>query len=245
MVSFIYKKIVGAVRFLTVFTLPGGEEMQGASAYFPLAGWLIGGVLYLAAWLLRGQAASLRAFLLLALWELLSRGLHVDALADTADGLMAGGGRERILTIMDDTRTGSFAILAITLAMLGKFSLMSSLDAVKTGGALVCGCVLARYTMTLLACLLPPARREGLGNLVIDSTGVKELAIASLVGLLPLAIIFRASLLFALAGPVASLYFALYARRKIGGINGDIMGTCLELTEIVTLLAFLAASTIS
>jgi adenosylcobinamide-GDP ribazoletransferase len=241
MISSIYGRMVGAIRFLTIFTLPGSEEMRGATAWFPLAGWLMGGVLYLAAWLLRGQTSFVRAFLLLALWELLSRGLHVDALADTADGLMAGGSRQRILAIIDDTRTGSFGILAITLAMLGKFSLLSSLGAAGTGGALVCGCVLARYTMTLLACLLTPARREGLGSLVIESTGAKELVIASLIGLLPLAIIFRENLLFALAGPVLSLYFALYARRKIGGINGDIMGACLELTEIVTLFAFLAA----
>lgn len=239
-----YGKILAAVRFLTIFTLPGKEELRGSSAYYPLAGWLMGGALLLAAWLLGGLPGPARAFLLVAAWELLSRGLHADALADTADGLIAGGSRERILNIMDDSRTGSFGILAITLVLLGKYALIDSLEVAEVGGALVCACVLARFTLTLLACLLPPAKGEGLGSLVIESTGWKELAIAALLGIVPLAIIFRAGLLFAAAGPVAGLYLALYARHKLGGINGDIMGTCLELTELATLLAFVTAGSL-
>jgi adenosylcobinamide-GDP ribazoletransferase len=240
-----YARIVAAVRFLTVFTLPGREEMRGSSAYYPLSGWLVGGVLFMIAWLLEWLPGPARAFLLVAAWELLSRGLHADALADTADGLIAGGSRERILAIMDDSRTGSFGILAIALVLLGKYALLASLDPARVGGALLCACVLARYTMTMLACLLPPARRDGLGSLVIGSTGWKELGIATLLGMVPLAFIFQADLLFALAGPVVSLYLALYARHKIGGINGDVMGTCLELTELATLLAFVASAALN
>lgn len=203
-----------------------------------------GGALFLAAWLLGGLPDGARAFILVAAWEFLSRGLHADALADTADGLIAGGSRERILAIMDDSRTGSFGILAIALTLLGKYALLVSLDPAKVGGAVVCACVLGRWTMTLLACLLPPARRDGLGSLVIGSTGWKELGIATMLGVVPLAFIFREDLLFALAGPVASLYLALYARRRIGGINGDVMGACLELTELATLLAFVASATV-
>lgn len=69
----VYGRALGAVRFLTVFTLPGKEVMKGACAYFPLAGWLMGGALFLAAWLLGGLPDGARAFILVAAWEFLAR----------------------------------------------------------------------------------------------------------------------------------------------------------------------------
>jgi adenosylcobinamide-GDP ribazoletransferase len=93
--------------------------------------------------------------------------------------------------------------------------------------------------LTLLACLLPPAKDEGLGSLIVSTSGVKELVIATVTGLAPAVFLFRMQVLYASAGLAISLLLSIYAWRKIGGLTGDILGACLEITELATLFAFL------
>lgn len=233
------KKIWGALKFLTILPLPFEEELKGSSAYFPLAGWFIGVCLYLFWGAVSFLPLSVQAFLTLLLWEFLSRGFHLDALADTADAFMAGGKRERILEIMKDSKVGAFAVLAIVILILGKFSVISSNSWESTRGALVCAPVLARFFLTLGAFLFKPLQEEGLGYLIVSSTGVKELLISTLIGYLPLLIIFERALVYATLGFIIPFSLLLYARFRMGGINGDVLGAALEITELVTLVAFL------
>ncbi len=233
------RRIAGALSFLTFLPVPGRKVLEGSSAYYPLSGWLIGGVLYLAWTASRGLPALVQAFIAVALWELLSRGLHVDALADTADAFIAGGSRERVLRIISDSATGAFGITAIALLLIGKFALLSSLEFHAARDALVCAAVMGRYSLTLFCCLFSPARDEGLGSLIISSSGARELVIATLIGLAPVAVLFRWHALFAAAGLAVSLLLALYSRWKIGGLTGDVVGAGLELTELASLFSFL------
>lgn len=234
-----FKKIIGALKFLTILPLPFKEELNGSSAYFPLAGWFIGLVLYLGWTVMAPLPLFVQVFLVILLWELLSRGLHVDGLADTADALMAGGHRERILEIMKDTKIGTFGVLAVVLLVLGKFSVMSSSNWETTKAALVSAPVLARYFLTLGAFLFKPAKEEGLGRLIISSTGVKELIIATLVGYFPALIIFEQATIYATLGFALPLALLLYARWKLVGLSGDVLGASLEITELTTLIVFL------
>ena len=233
------RRIGGALSFLTVLPVPGRKVLEGSSAYYPLAGWFIGGVLYLVWTASRGLPEMVRAFIAVAVWELLSRGLHIDALSDTADALLAGGDRERVLRIMEDSRTGAFGIMAISLVLLGKFALLSSLGFGAAREAMLCGAVMGRYALSLLCCLFQPAKADGLGNTIISSSGIKVFVIATLIGPAPVAVLFRWHALYACAGLAVSLLLALYARWKIGGLTGDVLGTGLEITEVASLFSFL------
>lgn len=234
-----FRKIVGAFKFLTLLPLLLEEELEGSSAYFPLVGWFMGVFLYLVWTLMASLPLSVQAFLIILVWEFLSRGFHIDALADVADAFMAGGGRERVLGIMEDSKVGAFGIFAIVLLVVGKFSVISSNDWGSTRAALVCAPVLARYFLTLGAFLFKPAKEEGLGSLVISSTDLKELIIATLVGYLPALIIFERAALYATIGFTLPLALLFYARWKLGGLNGDVLGAALEVAELVTLIVFL------
>lgn len=224
---------------MTICPSFGRPELEGASAFFPLAGWLVGGALYLLWTPMDGLAAPVRAFAIIATWVLISRGLHLDAAADTADAFIAGGDRERILSILSDSKIGAFGVAAVTLILIGKFALLISLPWERARDALLLACVLGRYTPTLLAALFPPAKQEGLGSLMISSTGPKELIIATVIGVVPVAIMFRMHVLYASAGLAVSLLLSLYAWRKIGGLTGDVLGACVEITELAALIAFL------
>jgi adenosylcobinamide-GDP ribazoletransferase len=181
----------------------------------------------------------IQVFLIIFVWEFLSRGLHIDALADVADAFMAGGEREKILEIMKDSKVGAFGIFAIVLLVLGKFSVISSGDWESTRTALVCAPVLGRYFLTLSAFLFKPAKDRGLGSLIISSTGIKELLIATLIGYLPAFIIFERATVYSSIAFVIPFSLLLYSRWRLGGINGDVLGAALEITELVTLIAFL------
>jgi adenosylcobinamide-GDP ribazoletransferase len=235
----IYRRVVGAINFLTISPSLGKSELEGASAFFPLAGWLVGGILFLLWTPMDHLPLFVRAFIIIVIWESLSRGLHLDALADTADAFIAGGSRERILAILGDTRVGAFGVTAISLLLIGKFALLSSIPWERARDALLLACVLGRYTPTLLASLFPPAKEDGLGSLIISSSGIRELVIATIIGVVPSAFLFRMSLAYASAGLAVSLLFSLYVWKKIGGLTGDTLGACVEITELAALFAFL------
>ena len=217
----------------------GKSQLEGASAFFPLAGWLIGGILFLLWTPMDHLPIFVRAFIIIVVWESLSRCLHLDALADTADAFIAGGSRERILRILGDSQIGAFGVMAISLLLIGKFALLSSLSWERARDALLLACVLGRYTPALLACIFPSAKEEGLGSLIISSSGIRELIIATIIGVVPSAFLFRISLVYASAGLAVSLLFSLYAWKKIGGLTGDTLGACVEITELAALFAFL------
>lgn len=231
------RRLSASIAFLTVLPVPGRKEVEGCSAFFPVSGWLIGGAAF-GVWLLaRGLPALPRAFLVVTLWELSTRFLHLDGLADTADAFLAGGGRERLLAIMDDSRTGAFGAAAVSLALAGKLALVASLSRPGAAGIL-CAAVTGRFALSLLSSLFRPARDEGLGSRVVGSSGALTLAVATLLAMLPLGLLFRLGALAAAAALLPALALAGYARLRVGGLTGDILGACLEITELAVLFTF-------
>lgn len=87
--------------------MPTPQELGRSLLFYPLVGLLFGAILWALNGLLLGTPLLLHAALLLTVWVLLSGGLHLDGLADSADAWLGGfGDRERTLTIMKDPRSG-------------------------------------------------------------------------------------------------------------------------------------------
>ncbi|MBI3303124.1 MAG: adenosylcobinamide-GDP ribazoletransferase, partial [Deltaproteobacteria bacterium] len=121
-----FTEFLVALQFLTIVrvkkTLPFSEATLGrAGAFFPLVGLLLGA----AVWGLdRGLRpffpAALSSVLLVAALAVLSRGFHLDGLADSADGLLGSRERQRSLAIMKDSTIGTFGALALIVILLLK-----------------------------------------------------------------------------------------------------------------------------
>ncbi len=245
------KSFILALQFMTVCTLHSELEaderdMARSRAWYSLVGGLLGGVLALAAWLLGlVLPAWALAGVLVLLWGALTRFLHYDGVADTADALVHTTSKQRALEIMKDTRVGSFGICAVVCLMLVKFGALASLDGTQLLAALVVAPALARTLTALLAGILPPARPgQGLGA---SSAGGQEiwpdvtaaavgLALALLVGGIYGA---AAALAVALLGLLLGRWF----RRRVGGVTGDTLGASLEAAEALVLLVFTATLT--
>ncbi|MFH1034746.1 MAG: adenosylcobinamide-GDP ribazoletransferase, partial [Pseudomonadota bacterium] len=161
-----------ALQFLTVATVrsdlrAGPEDLRRSRAWYAPVGLLLGCVLAGLAWLLGLRLPSLPlAALLVVLWAGLTRFLHLDGLADTADGLVHLTTRQRALEIMKDSRVGTFGLCLVVGILLLKFAALSSLSGPRLWGALLLVPGLGRGLAALLAAFMPPARAEGLGAAV-------------------------------------------------------------------------------
>ncbi len=236
-----------ALQFLTIspaiikraFT---PRELGRATGFFPLIGLLIG-ILLLAANLLLAHlfAAGIRAALVLALWILLSGGLHLDGFLDACDGLLGGFTAESRMEIMRDERVGAFALAGGVLLLLVKYAALVALPVLSP--ALWLAPVLGRWGMSAAIYLFPYARPEGLGKAMKDHTSHWEILLASLIALTSGVLSGNLRGLWAclLAGGIvwAGGRFTL---QRIPGLTGDIYGALNELVEVGVLLVFAAGA---
>jgi adenosylcobinamide-GDP ribazoletransferase len=233
-----------ALTFLTKLPWPWpGPADEAALArsmfWFPWVGALLG-LGFWGAWagLDKILPAPAAAALLLALTVWVTGGLHLDGLADTADGLGGGHTPADALRIMKDSWVGAFGVISLILALILKFSLFLSL-ATQTGSprALLLYPVISRWAMVLLAYLSPYARPEGgLGQAMTLGVSPEVLVGASFsAGLLSFLILGVPGL--SLLGAAAALVWlgSLYFKRRLGGITGDVLGATNEVVEIAVL----------
>jgi adenosylcobinamide-GDP ribazoletransferase len=247
-----------AVGFLTVFPVrtstpePGG--LGRAGRWFPIVGLILGVILATAHFLL-GQLFSplLTAALVVALWAALTGGLHLDGLADCCDGLFAAVSPERRLEIMRDPRLGAFGGLGLMLFLILKILAVASLPSssfiphpssfssfVLRLSSFAVSASLSRWLILLVA-HQPSARPGGLGADFALGLTPKVFILAALI---PLMLIllggWRALIAAALAHLVAFIIIR-FARARLGGITGDVLGLTVELTELTVLLTFAAS----
>lgn len=231
-----------ACRYLTQLPLPRSAvagDLGRAAGWFPVVGLMLG-LLLAGGGVVSARLvpALLAAVLMVGLWALLTGGLHLDGLADAADGLGGGWSREERLAIMRDAGTGAYGVTAVVLVLGAKVAALAGLPAELRWRALLLAPVLGRVAPLLLARFCPPARAEGAGHAFALTTGSRGLAAAGLVA-------FGASLgLFGLPGlfPVAlaalaATGFAGYLRARLGGMTGDCLGAAVEGIEALTLAA--------
>lgn len=233
------KKIAVAFQFLSIVPLKFNGELTGCSAFFPLVGWFFGGVLWLVFSMTVKLPQTVQAFWLLLVWEALSRGLHLDGLADTADAFIAVKDKATTLRILKDSHIGAFGAMAIFMLLIGKFALLSTVKPEALGVSLVASTVIARFFIVILSAIFPSTKKEGLGFLIMSSTGAKEATMAAILTL-PLVLVIPLTInwyvFLVLLGPVL---LAWHVNRRIGGLTGDVLGAILEITELLTLMIFL------
>lgn len=231
-----------ALQFLSSLpiSLPGMPSPQALGRsllFYPAVGLLFGVLLLLLNGVLSHTPAFLHAALLLSAWVLLSGGLHLDGLADSADAWLGGfGDRERTLSIMKDPRSGPIAVVTLILVLLLKFAAILGLIDGGHSVALLLAPVIARGAMLGLFLGTPYVRKGGLGQALADhlprSLGRQVL----LVGAIGCVLIAGLTGLFALLLATAGFFWLRQLMlRRLGGTTGDTAGALLELLEVLVL----------
>jgi adenosylcobinamide-GDP ribazoletransferase len=233
-----------AIQFLTVMPVGRGDAPPASRlgrAYFPLVGALIGlaaGVIYALAAALLGRLFAAAAAVATA--ALLSGGLHLDGLADAADGLLGGGTAERQLEIMRDPRVGSFGVIALVLVLVGDISLLSTMSPGRAMAGLLVAGAISRLAVLAVIVSIPYARSEGLGVAVAGGHRARDLVVGASVTVMVCLIDPRRSAVAVALSMVAALLVIGLAQRRIGGATGDVYGACSELCQLAVLVAFVA-----
>ena len=232
-----------ALQFLSSLPirLPGMPEPHALGRsllFYPLVGLLFGLLLMGLNALLSGTPTMLHAALLLTAWVLLSGGLHLDGLADSADAWLGGfGDRERTLTIMKDPRSGPIAVVTLVLVLLLKFCALLAVIEHPQSVALLLAPLIGRSAMLALFLGTPYVRAGGLGQALADHlprTLGKQVLLSSAVGCVLLA---GVSGLIALSVACVSFFWLRHLMlRRLGGTTGDTAGALLELLEVAVLV---------
>lgn len=241
-----------AIGLLTRLPSRAGPETRnlgGAASFFPLAGVFVGGVMALP--LVVGAQLNLPAPVIAALAVLaavwFTRAMHEDGLADTADGFGGGNSIEQKLSIMRDSRVGTFGVLALIASLGLRWVVITGLisfDATAAVLAVVAAAGVSRVSPVLLMRLLPPARHDGL-SFAAGRPSIASILVALATAAAVLALSLDAlPIAAALVGLTAAVGFTgAVARAHIRGQTGDVLGAAQQVSEAAILLAVLVSWT--
>jgi len=249
------RRLTLAVTFLTGIPLKvEGEvspsDLWGSMGWYPLVGLAMGFV----AWVVYAGLDSflpglVAATLVVILLELLTRGLHLDGLMDTADGIFSGAPRERALEIMKDHNVGAMGVAAAVLLLVLKVAALGALARADAAAPLIAGLAAARALPALDVYHWSYARLAGTGEAFTREHTPQPLQLAG--GLLLAGIVvaglaglvtgaagsWYAGIVVAAVGVGVALGVQAYVARKLGGLTGDVYGMGIELAEAAALVA--------
>jgi adenosylcobinamide-GDP ribazoletransferase len=248
------RQLTLAVTFLTGIPLRVEGDVSPADLWRSM-GWypLVGLAMGAAAWVVYAGLVSflpglVAATLVVMLLELLTRGLHLDGLMDTADGILSGASRERALAIMKDHNVGAMGVAAAVLLLVLKVAALGALTRADAAAPLLAGWCAARTLPALNVYWWPYARPAGTGEAFTREHTPGPLQLAG--GLLAAGVVV-AGLAGLWAGAAGSWYAGLVVAavsmgvalgvqaavaRRLGGLTGDVYGTGIELAEAAALV---------
>lgn len=236
--------LLAAVQFLTRLPVPSPpyrpDGLSRALPYFALVGGLLGAVAAAVDVLLRPHLREpLPALVTVVFLVLITGCLHEDGLADAADAFGGGWGREQILSILKDSRIGSYGAAALALSLFARVALLAVMPVERVLGCLIAAHVLCRWTTLPLSFFLPPARTaedlaaQGQGARLARLTTRRTMIVGTVVSFALAIVALRLRAVAAIAGGVLlTCGTGVYYKRRIGGVTGDCFGATNQIAEI-------------
>jgi adenosylcobinamide-GDP ribazoletransferase len=238
------KGLITALQTLTILPVPGrgADRMGDALRWFPLVGFLLGLLVVLAGRLtlwVGGGWNYAAGFVMLSASILLTRALHLDGISDWADGFWGAFDRQRVLAIMKDSNLGTFGTVALVWVLLGKWIALSRLAGHDGWGWIIGAFIISRTMQVVLAAAHPYARpEEGTGSPFVSQATVSIATWALIEAAILLTVVCWLSWPLVLAGAWGvTRIFGIWCNRRVGGVTGDLLGACSEITELLTLFA--------
>jgi adenosylcobinamide-GDP ribazoletransferase len=253
-----------AVMFLTRIQVPPNidhspEYLQRSSKYFPLVGWIVGGISILTYLVTARFFSENIAILASMIAGILTTGaFHEDGFADTCDAFGGGWTKEKILMIMKDSRLGTYGVVGILFMLGAKFLLLQELpkftppSITETSNPLLSykifiGIILAAHSVSRLMAVTVIQQYDYVTDedlskskpLASKKLSLSEFLLAVLFALLPFMLLPLNFLLITIPAIVVRFYLAACFKKWIGGYTGDCLGAVQQVTEIIIYLSAL------
>lgn len=228
---------------IPVGRIKGEVPTMAASCWgWPLIGAFIGLVAAVVgqAAMACGFSGTISALLAVIVTVLLTGAIHEDGLADLFDGLGGGRTKERALEIMRDSRIGSYGALALLISVLLRCLLIAQVAPSGLVAPMIGLAAFSRGLMPVALWLMPAARDNGLGHAAGGVGHTRPLIALAIGGLCLMATGPLTTLVAALAASLAALLVAGWAKARIGGQTGDVLGSIQQVAELAGWLVIAA-----
>ncbi|MCE2595626.1 adenosylcobinamide-GDP ribazoletransferase [Motilimonas cestriensis] len=238
-----WRRFIHALTFYTRVPWPKGMAFDGqdlvkGNVYFPLVGWLVAAVACLTYWaacLVLSESIAVIISMVATIW--LTGAFHEDGFADTCDGFGGGYGKQAIMTIMKDSRVGTYASVGLCLLLLLKHQALLSVPDILL--SLWVAHSVSRLVPLVLMASLPYVREQSDSKIGQTQLGlpIVELMIAALLAAIPLYWL-PAAVILAIIVLLLLTFFILrhWFKRVLGGITGDCLGASQQITEVLVYL---------
>jgi adenosylcobinamide-GDP ribazoletransferase len=238
----LFRSFLAAIQFLTILPVPlktAEKDLDWSPIWYPIVGAGLGAALgFFCHWMAGLADAPLAAALTIFLYIILTRGMHLDGWMDTVDGFFSGKGRERILAIMREPGVGSFAILAAGIWILLIYAGLNRLSWLD----LLVLHMLTRHSILWLPLFFSYPVSHGTGRFFFERSRKSVVSLGTLFSLLVLFWAGPRYYWYLLISLAVSLAVGFWARRKIGGVTGDVCGFVIEANHVVLLVTMAIAS---
>ncbi len=229
-----------ALALLTRLPTPQSGRIEARDSglsvlFYPLVGLIIGVILYLPVLVFPDVSALLLSAVIVSLWAIITGGLHLDGLADSADAWLGGlGERERMQRIMKDPLLGSAGVIAIVCVLILKFAALTSLLQQEKNLAILIAPVIGRSMILLLFLSTPYVSKQGMASDMVAFLPGKQAYRVLFASLIP-------GLIYSFRGLLLVLIIFWFLRRLmlklLGGCTGDTLGASVEISEMMFLLS--------
>jgi adenosylcobinamide-GDP ribazoletransferase len=220
------------------------EYLNKSRKYFPLIGWIVGGVAALTFWassFVFSTPISIVLSIIASVWT--TGAFHEDGFTDVCDAFGGGWTKAQILTIMKDSRIGAYGVVGLALLLLLKF--LSLVEIANNGSkaliiSLICAHALSRFVASTFVHThdyvqdLDVSKSRPIAN---SRLSWSEMAYSFLFAITPF-LLFQNYWALA-AFPVAYLskiYLGYYFKKHIGGYTGDCLGATQQVSEVLIYL---------
>ena len=225
-----------------------GKHFKRVVPFWPLAGWLTGGIMVGTLWLAARVLPLSVAWIVAIVARLLITGcLHEDGWADFCDGMGGGTSRERVLVIMKDSHIGTYGVIGLIVYFLW-LTQMSNLPLNLLIPVVFVGDCWSKFVSSHIINVLPYARKEeeAKNKTVYQRMTVWEAALGALIATIPATWLLPPSFRWALLAPlVVFIVLTWLMKRRIQGYTGDCCGALFLLSELSFLLTCLAIYTLT
>ena len=201
-----------------------------AVMFYPLVGFILGGILYGTALVLEPYIPQTHLHVLLfALWVVLTGALHLDGLSDAIDALFVP--KERAVEVMKDPHVGAMGMTYTGVFLIVKASALIVIDALYLLPFVL---MLSRFNVVLAIYFFPYIRENGMSTLAKEEF-IKPQLITSVVLVLLSSFFFTSGFILLAISLISLVFFKLWFTKRFGGFSGDLYGFMIEGTELILL----------